>query len=455
MQKNTLARDLTSGNIVVQLLCFIAPLFLSNVLQTVYNVVDMAIVGHYVGNAGLSAVSVCGEAINILTFIAMGFSNAGQVLISQYTGGNRPDKVQKLIGNLFSVLALAAVILTVFSLLFHNAILDFVNIPNEARADAEVYLLTCAAGLLFTYGYNVVSAILRGMGDSKHPFVFIALASVLNVGLDILLVAGFGMGVFGAALATVVSQGISFISSIVFLRRNRDNFGFDFKPSSFAIRREAVIPLMKLGIPMAMQSGLIQASKLLVTRWINDYGVNISALTGIGNKFNSIGVTFSSAVSTSAAAMIGQCIGAKKYSRVVKTVCISGLLSVSIATVLNAAVLLFPNAVFSIFTTDAEVLAMTDVYVPVIVVMLYSSSFRAPMNGLINGSGNSKMNFLVAVTDSLVGHIGLAALFGFALGYGINGLWYGNASAGFTPFFIGLIYCISGKWKVDKSWAEK
>lgn len=447
MRGPTLTRDLTSGNIAAQLLRFIGPLFISNVLQTVYNVVDMAVVGHYVGNVGLSAVSVCGDLVNILTFTAMGFANAGQVLISQYVGAKRHDRVRQLIGNLFTVLLLVAAFFTVFALMFRESIFDFAKVPAEAMEDARAYFIICSLGLVFTYGYNVVSAILRGMGDSHHPFVFIAVASVLNIVLDLWLVAGLGMGSAGAAWATVISQAVSFIASMVFLVKNRAAFGFDFALRSFALRREALVPLVKLGLPIALQYGLIQCGKVFVTRWINGYGVNVSAITGVGSKLNSIGLTFAGAVGTSAAAMIGQCIGAGKYERVGKTICVSGALSVAIASVLAAALVFFPEGVFGIFTSDGQVLSMVPGYMPVAVVMIYSSAFRAPMNGLINGSGHARLNLLLAFLDGIAGHIGLAALFGFVLGFGLPGLWYGNAAAGFIPFFVGIVFYLSGKWK--------
>jgi putative MATE family efflux protein len=454
MQENTLRKDLTTGSVMLLLLRFIGPLFLSNVLQTVYNIVDMAVVGHYVGSAGLSAVSVCGDAVNVLTFLAMGFSTAGQVLTSQYVGAGRHDKLNKLIGNLFSSLLLVSVTFTVLTLILRDDILHFANIPSEAKQYGQQYLTVCAFGLVFTYGYNAVSAILRGMGDSRHPFIFVTVSSVINIVLDLLLVAVFRMEVAGAALATVIAQGVSLVASLTFLYRRREQFGFDFKRESFVFEREALLPVIKLGIPMALQSGCIQGSKFVVSRWVNGYGVAISAITGIGNKFNSIGLTFSSAVSTSSAAIIGQCIGAKKTERVSKTMMSAWVLAVATSCVLTALILVFSRFAFGIFTDDSAVLDLVAVYKPVVAVMLLSSAFRAPMTGLINGSGNSKMNFVLAIVDGLVGHLGLSALFGLALGFGINGLWYGNASAGFTPFFVGLVYYFTGKWK-RKSWAEK
>lgn len=356
MADGRFGRDLTQGSIASQLLGFVGPLFVSNVLQTVYNLVDMAVVGRCVGRAGLSAVSVCGELMNVLVFTAMGFSNAGQVLISQHTGAGRTDEVRRLIGTLLSLLLCVSLLLTVVSLIFRESILHFVNVPEQAIADARVYLTVSAAGLAFTYGYNAISAILRGMGDSCHPFVFVALASVLNIVLDLVLVPALGLGVFGAAFATVFSQGVSFIASVVFLSKNRSRFVFDFRLSSFRFHGDSLLSLVRLGVPMALQSAFIQGSKLIVTRWINDSGVSVSAITGVGNKFNSIGLTFSSAVGTSGAAIIGQCIGARKYERVGKTILVSGAMSVCIAAVLSGAVLLFPRGLFSLFTDDAEIL---------------------------------------------------------------------------------------------------
>lgn len=447
MKDKKIGNDLTQGVIGVQLLVFIGPLFISNILQTVYNVVDMAVVGHYVGKTGLSAVSVCGELVHVLMFIAMGFSNAGQVLISQYTGAGKRSELSRLIGTMLSLLFCIALVLTVLSFVFCDEVLTLSNVPTQALEDAKMYFAVSAGGLVFTYGYNAISAILRGMGDSKHPFIFIAISSLLNIVLDVLFVAVFGLGVFGVAFATVISQGISFVSSIIFLVRNQAHFVFDFKLESFRFNGESMSKLAKLGIPMALQSGFIQGSKLVVMRWVNEYGVNISAITGIGNKFNSIGLTFSGAVSTSGAAMIGQCIGARKYERVGKTVLFSGVLSVSIAALLASSVLLLPRPVFSIFTDETELLDMSLIYAPVVALMLLSSAFRAPMGGLISGSGNSRLNFLLAVLDGIAGHIGLSAFLSFAAGMGITGLWYGNAAAGFIPFFVGFIYYFSGKWR--------
>lgn len=451
MTSNTLQRNLTEGNITILLIKFIGPLFLANVLQMVYNLADMAIVGRFVGSEGLSAVSVCGEAIHVLTFLSIGFSNAGQVLIAQYIGAGKQDRVRQTIGNMFTFLLLISLIFMVLSLTFRDYLLRFANIPAEARAYGMDYFVVSLYGLFFTYGYNAASAILRGMGDSQHPFVFVTIASIINIVLDLLFVAVFDMEVFGAALATTLSQAVSFISSVIFLYIHKLQFGFDFKLKSFLLHKSALIPLCRLGIPMALQSGCIQGAKLAVSRWINYYGVTVSAISGIGNKFNSIGLTFAGAVGTSASSMIGQCIGAGKYERVKKIIIRAWVLAVITAAILSAGIYFFPNLTFGIFTEDMRVLQMANEYKPVVVILLFSSAFRAPATGIINGSGHSRLNFILAIVDGLVGHLGLSALFGLLLGYGVHGLWYGNAAAGFIPFFIGVLFFFSGKWMTRKN----
>ena len=184
-----LIRDLTTGSVPGTMLRFAMPLFLSGLLQMVYNMVDMIVVGQMVGTSGLSAVSIGGEMMMLITFIAMGFSNAGQILLSRYVGEKRHDKIGDMVATLFTLLLSLAVIIMVLFLLTYQDIMAWLNTPESIWDYTREYVITCILGTVFIYGYNLVSAILRGMGDSKHPFMFIAIASVLNLLLDLLFVA--------------------------------------------------------------------------------------------------------------------------------------------------------------------------------------------------------------------------------------------------------------------------
>ena len=186
--KKEIIKDLTVGSVPKVLLTFAMPLFLSGLLQMVYNMVDMIVVGRFVGTAGLSAVSIGGEMLQLITFVAMGISNAGQILISRYVGEDRRDKVGMMVGTLFTLLMSLAVIIMVIFLFSYKGIMAWLNTPEDIWEYTRQYSVTCVYGTVFIYGYNLVSAILRGMGDSKHHFQFIAIASVINVVLDILFV---------------------------------------------------------------------------------------------------------------------------------------------------------------------------------------------------------------------------------------------------------------------------
>ena len=446
----TMIRDFTTGPVAPQLIRFATPLFFSGLLQTVYNMVDMIVVGQYVGSGGLSAVSLGGEVMMMLTFVAMGMSNAGQVLISQLIGAGRRDDLQRMIGTLFSFLFCCAATLTVLFIFLRFKVLQLINTPAEAWDSAVAYVTVCICGLVFIYGYNLVSAIMRGMGDSKRPFMFIAIASVINLILDMVFIAGMGMGTMGAALATVIGQATSFIFAITFLYRNKERFGFDFKPSSFRIHSDMLTGLLRLGIPMVIQSAAITFSKLFVTSFINSYGVIISALTGIGNKLQSVTNVFAQAFTTSGASMIAQNIGAQKYDRVPKIVKTLFIVDGIITAILIVTVVVFPQQVFGVFTNDARVLALVGMILPVTVLQFCSCVLRPPMFALINGSGNPKLNLAIAILDGLAVRIGLAWILGIPMGWGVKGFWYGNALASFVPFCIGLPYFISGKWKNNR-----
>jgi len=446
-KQSSMVRDLTGGNVAKLLLQFAFPLFVSNALQAIYNIVDMIVVGQYIGGAGMSAVSIGGDVLHLLTFVAMGFSSAGQVLIARDVGAGNMDSVRKTIGTMFTFLLGISLVMSVICFAIKDLMLDWLNTPAESYAFTMDYTVTCIVGLLFIYGYNIVSAVLRGMGDSRRPFVFIAIAALVNIVLDVVFVAVCGMEVFGAALATVISQAISFITAILYLYCNRVSFGFDFKLRSFAIEKETLSRLCALGIPMAIQSAAINISKIVLTSWINLSGVVFSAQSGIYNKINMMIGIVSNSFTTAGSTMVGQNLGAKKYDRVpviMRTVLICGLL---ISTALSVTLLLFSAPIFRMFTTDEAVLATAFIVVWPAILNFYGSATRSMSFSLINGSGNTKLNFAVAIIDGMISRIGIAALLGFGLGMGCQGFWYGDALAGFMPMVIGMCYFFSGKWR--------
>ena len=287
----------------------------SNALMVLYSTVDMIVVGEFVGTPGLSAVSQSSQIVNFAALVCLGFSNAGQVLISQALGAKKHKEMSEIMGTLFCFVMILAAAMSLFMLLGRELIMTAIKIPAESADMAMDYLVICAAGLMFTAGYNMVSAVLRGMGDSKRPFLFIGIASLVNLVLDLLFTGLLGWGVAGAAWATIIGQAVSFIFSVIYLFKRREAFGFDFKKESFKLNGKYVKMIASLGTPMAIQSGCINLSMLFVNSMINGVGVVASATFGVGVRIDDIVNKLSQGIHYAAMPMISQNIGAGQPRR--------------------------------------------------------------------------------------------------------------------------------------------
>lgn len=442
--------NMTDGSVFRHLLHFAFPLLLANCLQTLYTTVDTLVVGRFVGTAGLSAVSTCGELITFYTMIAMGLTSGGQIIIAQFVGKDDRESISKTIGSLFTLLIVSSLILTVFCIAALDWQLDVMNVPPEAMYEGRMYTLICGAGLIFVFGYNGVSAVMRGLGDSKRPLIFIGIASVANLVLDLLFVCVFHMGAAGAALATIMGQAFSLIASLIYLYRRRDSFGFDFKPRSFIPDKKYLSMLLRLGGPMAIQFALVLISVIFISSQINLFGVAASAANGVSNKLENIVRIVSNSVSTAASSMIAQNIAAKKIDRVNKILGYSLCICVAWAALCSAALFLFPQQIFSLFDGSEEVLNYALIFVPAGIVSYMGNGIRATANALMNGIGFAALSLVAGLLDSVVARIGFSLLLGYVLDMGILGFWYGSALAGYVPIVIGFIYYLTGKWKTKK-----
>lgn len=448
--KKTMVKDLTEGNVPKLLFIFAAPLFVSNALQAIYNIVDMIVVGQVIGGNGMSAVAIGGNVLSILNFIVMGFAGAGQIIIARAVGQKDSEAVKKTIGTMFTLLLSAAIAMSVICYFLREWLLQLVNTPPESYEYTMDYTLVCMAGLVFIYGYNIVSAIMRGMGDSKRPFMFVAIASVINIILDILFVAVLGMEVRGAALATVIGQGVSFIYAMWYFYMHKEAFGFDFKPESFVPDLNTVGKLSALGIPMAIQSAAITISMTVVAAWVNAFGVIYSACAGVLSKLNMLVGILTMSLTTAAGSMVGQNLGARKYKRIPQILFATTGCTFAIVVVYIAVLVLFPEMMMGLFTQDVAILASASIIILPSVVNSFGAVTRSFGFAIINGSGNSKLNLLVAIIDGMIARIALAYILGWKMEMGPQGFWLGDAIAGFVPFFIGLIYYMSGKWKENE-----
>ena len=442
-----LTTDFTEGPLLQQMIAFSLPFMGANLLQSLYNVVDMIIVGQFVGSAGLSGVSIGGMVTMIMTCVAVGFSTGAQVLISQLIGRRAESELNRAVGTIFTTFLLLGVLTTVLGLSLVNVFVRLLNTPPEAVEQARAYMYICMGGMLMTVGYNAVSSVLRGMGDSKRPLLFIAIASGANLILDLVFVTVLGMSADGAALATVIGQATSFIFSIIFLYRRRDSFGFDFKRSSFRLHIPTMKLFAKLGLPVTFQMGAVTVSFMVISAMVNSYGLAASAISGVGTKFFSIISIVTNSVQTACSGMVGQNISAKKYDRVRKITLLGWAICICFGVVFCTICLAAPRQVMSIFTRDEEVLSLARQYMNANVPGFVATFLMASSNGLITGVGAMTFNFIIAILDSVVARIGLSVLLGRVLGFGLSGFWWGGSIAGYVTAIAGIIFFASGRWK--------
>lgn len=455
MAQKTISKNFTVGSIPRQMFFFMLPFMLSNAMQVLYSTIDMIIVDRYVGTAGVSAVGQSSQIVNFATMVCLGFSNAGQVLLAQALGANKKKELNSIMGTLFSLILIIAVALSCVVFIFCEPILNVMNIPPESYEMSMQYMLICGAGFVFTAGYNMVSAVLRGLGDSKRPFLFIAIASVINLVLDLLFTGLFGWGVAGAALATIIGQAASFLFSVYYLLKRKVEFGFDFKKQSFKIKPQYAKMIAAIGAPMAVQSGFINISMLFVNSMINGAGVVASATFSAGIKIDDIINKISQGIHHAAMPMISQNIGANRPDRAKRVVYTAWVFSGVWTVAFIAAYILFGKQMFMLFSSDHKVHELSATFIKAILWMFPALAAMRGTGALIQGIGNARLSMVLALLDGVILRIGLSWLFGTVLELGFYGyvLGYGLAPYGYA--IPGVIYFLSGLWKKHKRLAEE
>lgn len=454
MSTKRISKDFTCGSLPKQLILFALPFMASNALQVLYSTIDMIIVGEYVGTAGLAAVSQSSLILNFATMVTLGFSNAGQVLISQALGAKKHKEMNDVIGTLFSFITMLAVVLSVIILVLRTWILTVMNIPRESWEMSMDYLTICGAGLVFTAGYNMVSAVLRGMGDSKRPFLFIGIASAVNLVLDILFTGILHWGVAGAAWATIIGQAASFLFSIFYLIRHKEAFGFDFRPERFRPNRHYIKMISDLGTPMAIQSGCINLSMMYVNALVNSVSVVASATFGVGMRIDDIINKISQGIQHAAMPMISQNIAAGEEKRSRQVVYYSWLYAGAFTVVCMVLYLIVGRQMFMLFSDDPLVHEMSSTFIRAILWMFPALAVMRGSSAFIQGIGHAKMSMILALLDGVVLRIGLSWLCGIALDWGFYGFVLGYGVAAYGCAIPGMIYFLSGKWKTRRTLAE-
>jgi len=445
MRKGTIERDLTEGNVVKLLIRFAMPFMLSNLMQSLYNVADMLIVGNFSGTAAISGVNIGGQVTFILTNFIIGLTVGGTVIIGQYLGSGDRKGVKETISTLLTFLLIVGIAITVIMLILSDNILWLLQTPEESYQQARDYLDVTLMGTVFIFGYNAFAAILRGFGDSRRPLIFVSIACAINVVLDLLLVGVYGMAAKGAAIATVISQAISMILCIITLIRS--DFVFDFKLSSFKFIKERFITILQVGIPISIQNVIVNFSFLVLTAIANGMGVNASAAVGIVGKYNSFAILPAIGVGSSVSAMVAQNMGAGAVDRAKKTFYTGFVLAFSITFAVFIFTQIFPEQILSVFDDDPNTISAGVEYIRTFSFDYLVVPATFCLNGLVTGSGHTIISSVCGILSSIGFRVPMAILFGLVMQKGLWGLGIAAPVASLASGLILLIYYATGKWK--------
>lgn len=382
---------LTTGRIAPALLQFALPFMAASFLQAVYGAVDLFVVGQYADSAAVSAVSIGSQLMMTVTALVQGIAMGGTVLIGRRIGENNQPGVARAVGNLTFLFVLIAVCLTPVMLLGTNGMVAVMMTPAEAVEYARQYVFICCAGLPFIVGYNAVSSIYRGLGDSRTPVIFISIACVVNIVLDFLLTGYFGLGAAGAAVATVAAQAVSFICALVHMLRG--GFKISMHRTDFSPRKKELTAILQVGVPLALQDVLVNVSFLAISAIINTLGVIASAAVGVVEKLMGFAFLVPGAFSSAVATMAAQNIGAGRDDRARSSMKWGIVFSLICGGVICLLSQLVPDLLVGIFTNDPAVIQSGAEYVRSYSVDCVLVSFVFCMNAYLNARGRSIICF--------------------------------------------------------------
>ncbi|MDO4273232.1 MAG: MATE family efflux transporter [Eubacteriales bacterium] len=441
--------DLTMGSVPKKLIRFAVPLLGANLLQSLYSIVDMLVVGRVVGKVGLAAISNASMISFIINSLCIGVTMGGTVLTAQYKGADDKQGQKETIGTLFSLSFIASIIVTIAGLLVYFPLFSLLHVPVEAMKDACGYMQVICMGTVFVFGYNAVCSLMKGFGDSKSPLYFVAVAAMINVFLDLLLVGPMGMGTKGAAYATVFSQGISLAVSVIHLKRK--NFIFDFKLKSFAIQKEKMFIILKIGLPTAAQMVIVNISYLLITGMLNTFGVSAAAASGIGLKVNTFAGMPCWAIGQAVTAMAGQNMGAQDRERVKKTTRYGLLINTFVTLITVVLVQVFSESIIMLFDpAGTDVITQGVMYLRIccsINSLVYAVMYT--LDSFAIGVGAANIAMFNAFLDAMIVRLPVCWFLAFAMHMGVLGIYIGQALSPILPALAGAVYFRS------KSWEEK
>lgn len=451
MSSNHIGKDLTESKVSTTLITLLIPILLSNTLNVVYNIVDSIWIGNIIGPLGLSAVAVSFPITLMMGSFAFGVNMANGVIVSQYYGAKDYNSVSHVIK--VSTTLGVIILFTVGSLMFIFAkkILIIMNTPKDALDMAVIYLRISIIGLPFAYSYFFISSILRAVGDSVRPLIFLIISSIINIILDPILIKGFfiipAMGLKGAAIATVISQCISVLISTSYLRIK--NSFIKINPFIFTFDINITKKIMKLAIPISSNQFIVAFGWLIITRLISSFGDAASATVAIVNRVESLFIMPIGALGNAVMTMSAQNIGANKFDRV-KQIFRNGIvIGIIISSVMSIFSIVNPHLLVNMFTKDLEVFEYSKSYIYTIMPIFIFYSIMFVCNGIINGAGKTIVIMVFSTSTTLI----LRTILAYALSgkFALVGIWASMGICYIINTLFSLYYYKSNKWQKNSN----
>ncbi len=435
--------DLTEGKERTQILKFALPMLLGSVFQQLYNVVDSIIVGNYLGKEALGAVGASFPVIFALISLVIGISSGCTIIISQYFGAKRLDSVKRTIDTMFIFLFMSSIIITVLGIIFSRDIFVLIKLPEEIIPKATTYFRIFIGGFILMFGFNGINAILRGIGDSKTPLVFLIISTLANIGLDLLFILVFKWGIEGAAAATVISQALTFFLGIAYLNKTHTLIQISFR--KFIFDYDIFKKSIKIGIPSGFQQTFVALGMIALFRIVNDFGTNTVAAYSAAVRINSFAampaMTFAAALST----FVGQNLGANRPDRV-KRGFISTILMTSIYSItITILILIFRGDLMEVFNPTPEVIEIGKSYLLIVSSFYVIFAYMFVTQGLLRGAGDTLIPMFITIISLWILRIPISYYLSRIMG--TDGIWWGVPIAWVAGFVFAFLYYLTGRWK--------
>lgn len=444
---NSRRQDFTQGNIPRHLLIFATPMLLGNLFQALYNTVDTIWVGRFLGPEALAAVSVGFPVIFVLVALVMGIGMGATVLVAQYTGAKDIEKVRKVVLNSVSLLTVTGVIISFIGYFFSEAMLRLINTPEVVMPDATIYLKVFSTGISLMFIYNVMGAILRGLGDSRSPLYFLIVATVLNIILDPIFIFGFGpiprMGVAGAALATVIAQGVSAVMAARHVYKVNGLLSKNL--ADYKLERDLTRLTLKIGLPAGLQQTVVSIGALVMTGIVNGFGELVVAGYGVGVRLDQFFFMPAQSVAMAVSAVVGQNLGAGLEKRAKESLRWAIILSGSISLAVAILMQFWAWPISSIFSTDPRVLTHATQYLKAISLSYVLLATMFSITGFLRGAGDTLPPMLITLIALWFIRIPLANYLSRI--WGSQGIWAGIAFSPVIGFALSTLYYFKGNWR--------